>query len=216
MNERGQGTLEEDGDAVLALRGVACRRGGRILFRGVDLLLAAGEAALVTGPNGVGKSSLLRLIAGLLPTFAGTLHRGGAMALADEQVALDRERTLGEALAFWAALDAVDGARLATALADLDLDHLADIPVRMLSTGQRKRAGLARAIASGAPIWLLDEPVNGLDAASRERLALAVARHRQTGGVVVATSHLDLPWTHDVMLALSAPHEKDVSWGDDA
>lgn len=201
---------------MLALRGVACRRGGRILFRGVDLLLAPGEAALVTGPNGVGKSSLLRLIAGLLPAFAGTLHRGGAMALADEQVALDRERTLGEALAFWAALDAVDGAQLATALADLDLEHLADIPVRMLSTGQRKRAGLARAIASGAPIWLLDEPVNGLDAASRERLALAVARHRQTGGVVVATSHLDLPWTHDVMLALSAPHEKDASWEDDA
>jgi heme exporter protein A len=208
--------LEEDGGAVLALRGVACRRGGRILFRGVDLLLAPGKAALVTGPNGVGKSSLLRLIAGLLPAVAGTLHRGGAMALADEQVALDRERTLGEALAFWAALDAVESARLATALADLDLDHLADIPVRMLSTGQRKRAGLARAIASGAPIWLLDEPVNGLDAASRERLALAVARHRQAGGVVVATSHLDLPWTHDVMLALSAPHEKDASWEDDA
>lgn len=191
------------------MRGVACRRGGRLLFRGIDLTLAPGEAALVSGPNGVGKSSLLRLIAGLLPAYAGTVATGGALALADERVALDMERGLAEALGFWASLDGADAARLAEAMRALALDHLADIPVRMLSTGQRKRAGLARVIAGGAALWLLDEPVNGLDTESCAHLAAAVARHRVAGGAVVATSHLPLPWPHDKALAL-APLEDEA------
>ncbi len=189
-------------EAALRLCDVACLRGGRMLFRGVGLDLAPGGSALLTGPNGIGKSSLLRICAGLLPAFAGTVERRGAIALADERLALDMERPLRGALAFWAKLDRVDDAALDRALAAMELDRLAQVPVRMLSTGQRKRAMLARVIASGAAIWLLDEPGNGLDDASLALLGEAVTRHLADGGIVVAASHQPLP--------LRAPHPVDL------
>jgi heme exporter protein A len=167
--------------SLLALRGIACLRGGRLLFEGLDLELGAGAAALVTGPNGVGKSSLIRIAAGLLRPAAGSVERGKA-ALADEHHALDERRTLGDALAFWAA-DPAPG------IAAMGLAYLAHVPVRMLSTGQRKRAALARVIASGAPLWLLDEPGNGLDADGLARLGGAMAAHRAGGGAILAASH---------------------------
>jgi heme exporter protein A len=172
---------------LLALRGVACIRGGRLLFEGLDLELAAGEAALVTGPNGAGKSSLLRLAAGLLRAAAGEVVRApGAVALADEGLALDPRASLSAALQFWAR---IDGVPAAPALEAMGLAHLAAVPVRMLSTGQRKRATLARVVASGARLWLLDEPANGLDADGLERLAAAMAAHRAAGGAILAASH---------------------------
>lgn len=174
---------------LLAFRDVACVRGGRLLFEGLDLTLAAGGAAVVTGPNGAGKSSLIRVAAGLLAPAAGTVERGGAAALADEGLALDARLTLGRALAFWARLDGADSG---TGMAAMGLAGLARVPVRMLSTGQRKRATLARVIASGAKLWLLDEPANGLDADGLERLAAALAAHRSGGGAVLAASHLPL------------------------
>ena len=174
--------------ALLRLQDVACRRGGRLLFEGLRLKLAAGEAAVLTGPNGVGKSSLIRLAAGLLRPASGSVEAERA-ALADEHLALDERQSLGDALIFWARLDGGDAKSGMTAMG---LDRLADVPVRMLSTGQRKRAVLARVIASGAPLWLLDEPGNGLDQDGRDRLAAAMATHRAGGGAVLAATHQPL------------------------
>lgn len=176
-------------EPLLALAKVACRRGGRLLFADISLVLRAGEAAAVTGPNGVGKSSLLRLAAGLLRAEAGRIERNCAAALADESLALDPRLTLGRALGFWARLD---GRRAEVGMAAMGLTPLADVPVRMLSAGQRKRAVLARTIASRAPLWLLDEPSNGLDAEGQERLAVTMAAHRASGGAILAASHLPL------------------------
>ena len=163
---------------------VALVRGGRLLFEGLDMHLDAGEALLVTGPNGCGKSSLLRLAAGLLRPSAGHIERGG-VALADDHLALDRELPLGRALAFWKG-------DTAAGMGAMGLGHLADVPIRLLSTGQARRARLARVIASPAPLWLLDEPLNGLDADGSSRLAQAIAGHRARGGAVLAASHQPL------------------------
>ena len=174
---------------LLRGEGLALVRGGRLLFERLELALGAGEALHVTGPNGSGKSSLIRLVAGLLRPSAGRVERAEA-ALADEGLALDRELTLYRALAFW------KGPRLAEAMAAYDLNRLADVPVRLLSTGQAKRARLARVMASEATLWLLDEPLNGLDGDGREQLATAIAGHRAEGGAVLAASHvvLDGEW----------------------
>jgi heme exporter protein A len=187
------------GGGLLELDGVALARGGRLLFEGLDLALGAGGAALVGGPNGAGKSSLIRLAAGLLRASAGSVARGGAAALADEGLALDPRLTLAGALGFWARLD---GCEPAGGIDAMGLARLAPVPVRMLSTGQRKRAALARVIASGAPLWLLDEPANGLESEGLERLAAAMAAHRSGGGAILAASHQPLGLADAQMVTL--------------
>ncbi len=192
----GKGQLAEthllDAGARLAVAGLACLRGGRLLFTGVSFDLAAGDALILTGPNGVGKSSLLRLLAGLLPVFSGQVSHNGRLALADEQMALEPNLPLARALGYWAHLDGGTADEVTAALQAFDLAHLSDVPVRMLSTGQRRRATLARVHASRADIWLLDEPGNGLDIASLARLEAAIAQHRAQGGIILAASHQPL------------------------
>ncbi|GLS99953.1 cytochrome c biogenesis ATP-binding export protein CcmA [Sphingobium jiangsuense] len=177
---------------LLDARNIACQRGGRMIFAGVTLTIGAGQSLLVRGPNGAGKSSLLRVLGGLIPCLHGTIDRHAPIALADEHLALDPDNRLEQALAFWARMDGVDRERLDFALHHFRLRELADIPVRMLSTGQRKRAILARTMASGARLWLLDEPGNGLDAASLRGLGDAMAAHLAAGGGIIAASHFDL------------------------
>ena len=172
---------------ALSLVGVCGERGGRTLFADVSFALPPGAAALVTGPNGAGKSTLIRIAAGLLRPAAGTAVHDGGIALLTEAHALDAERRLGDALAFWVGRHGV-----APALAVVGLAAMADAPVRILSTGQRRRAGLARIVASAAPIWLLDEPANGLDADGVAMLEALVAAHRLQGGIALIATHLPI------------------------
>jgi heme exporter protein A len=172
--------------SLLDAKGLALVRGGRLLFEGLDLAIAPGSGMVLTGPNGAGKSSLIRLVAGLLKQDAGTLSRTDA-ALANEDLALDRELTLKRALSFW------NGPLLDEAMAAYGLGGLADVPVRLLSTGQARRARLARVMASGARLWLLDEPLNGLDRDGIDQLSAALFTHRTGGGGVLAASHMPLP-----------------------
>ncbi len=171
---------------LLRFDAVTLRRGGRLLFKGLDFKLGPGEALHVTGPNGSGKTSLIRLAAGLLRAESGRVERV-ELALSDEALALDRELSLRKALRFWTGAESLDAALEATGLG-----QLGDVPVRLLSSGQAKRATLARVAASGAKLWLLDEPLNGLDAEGAERLESLVAGHRASGGAVLAASHAPL------------------------
>jgi heme exporter protein A len=186
-------------EPLLALDETACRRGGRLLFEKLSFTLGAGEAAVVTGPNGAGKSSLLRLAAGLLSPAAGAVERNGPAAFADEGLALDQRLTLGRALAFWGRLDGSDAE---AGMEAMGLMQLARVPVRMLSAGQRKRAVLARAISCGAPLWLLDEPSNGLDTEGQQRLEAAMAAHRGKGGAILVASHIPLHLKGSAEIAL--------------
>ena len=179
-------------DALLRLHRVACIRGDRLLFEGLSLTLARGEALWLRGPNGTGKSSLIRLAAGLLRPAAGTVERHERIALIDEATALDAELPLRRTLDVWARIDGIDGPMVARAMEAMALAPLAEVPVAMLSTGQRKRAAMARVIMSAAPVWLLDEPANGMDDTARARLVAAIAAHRANGGAVLLASHFAL------------------------
>ena len=184
--------------AHLTASNLACRRGERLLFRGLSLALAPGEALQVSGPNGTGKSSLIRILAGLLRPYAGTVERSGGQALLDERPALDEHLPLSRALAFW---ERLDGQR--ADLTRLGLGELTEVPFGYLSTGQRKRAALARVIAQDAPIWLLDEPLNGLDVAAVALVESIIAEHCAGGGIALVASHQPIALPGAQVLALS-------------
>lgn len=168
----------------LTAANIACLRGDRLLLSGIGFDAAPGTALHLAGANGIGKSTLLRVLAGLMRPYAGTVEVSGAIALADERLPLDPGRPLGAALGFWRGLDGLPVRDL-----PFGLNDLADVPVRYLSTGQRKRAGLALAMGA-APIWLLDEPFNGLDAHWTEVMRGLIGDHCRAGGIAVIASHL--------------------------
>lgn len=189
---------------MLEARSLAAIRGERLVFRDVSFVLDAGSALLLIGPNGAGKSSLIRLLAGLTPPAAGSLLWQGGDALEDPPLHASRLCFVGHADAIKPGLTVADNLGLARrrerttimqALATVDLDGFADLPARLLSSGQRRRLALARLGLSDAPLWLLDEPTTGLDAASVARLERNFATHRANGGMIVAATHLplDLP-----------------------
>ena len=173
----------------LAAANLSCVRGERLLFRGLGLDLSSGDALHVTGPNGIGKTSLIRILAGLARPMTGTVARTGSVAMLDERSALDADLPLGRALAFWSAVDRADQTAFAAHVTRLGLDGLADVPVRFLSTGQRKRAAMVRILSQQAPIWLLDEPLNGMDAAGTALIERIVAEHCAGGGLAIVASH---------------------------
>jgi heme exporter protein A len=182
--------------AGLTVAGVSAFRGERLVLDNVSFSVESGGALLLLGPNGAGKSTLLRVIAGLCRHEAGRITFGDADDLAGKigyighQDAIKPGLTAAENLAFAAALS---GRPVADALAALDLTPLAAFPARMLSAGQKRRLALARLVVSASPVWLLDEPTLGLDAASVTRFGHVLAEHRAQGGIVLAATHLPLP-----------------------
>lgn len=191
--------------ADLVAEDLACRRGARLVFAGVSFRLGAGGALVLTGANGSGKSSLLRLVAGLLAPAAGRLSWGGAPVGRDlaghharlhyvgHQDAVKPVMTPRETLVFWAAMGGpqLPGAASAVenALAAFALDGVADWPCRWLSAGQRRRLALARLLVRPAPLWLLDEPASALDDESQVRLEQLIAAYREAGGRVLVATH---------------------------
>ena len=185
----------------LNIDNVAVMRGNRMVLPGLSVTARAGDIIWIRGANGCGKSTLLRLVAALLTVTSGNIHSEGRMALADENLALDANVTVEAALRFWADMDGASADARDAALTAMDLQDLAHIPVRFLSTGQRKRASIARVLASGADIWLMDEPYNGLDSASCTRLDQAIINRAAAGGIVLVAAHQ--PPSINVALSLS-------------
>ncbi len=204
------------GTCRLSATDLACRRGDRLLFARLSFALEPGQALQLAGSNGIGKSSLIRILAGLLAPYAGTVEREGGLGLLDERPALDPHLPLGRALAFWQAIDGAADNRAER----LGLSDLLDIPVRYLSTGQKKRAALARLIGQQAPIWLLDEPLNGLDTKGVALVEELAAEHCQSGGIAVIASHqpFALPGLARIELSdfLPSPAGRGRGWGIDA
>jgi heme exporter protein A len=196
---------------AVAARALACERGGREIFANVSFRVPAGGLLAVMGPNGAGKSSLLRIAAGLLPPVGGVFAAEGTDA--DEPVAhylghvdaLKAAFTVRETLRFWAALH--DGAHtdapaLAGAADIVGLAHALDLPVGVLSTGQRRRACLARLLLAPRPLWLLDEPTAALDRDGEALLRRLMADHLAAGGLIIAATHQRLPIVPDLELQL--------------
>ena len=189
-------------DSIFGGEAIACVRGARLVFRGLNFELASGDALVLVGPNGSGKSSLLRLMAGLSRPAGGRLHWNREAIAEDSQAHGARTHYVGHAtatkpalatsedLAFWSAFRLADNPETQRqALTHFGLTARAGFPVRFLSSGQKRRLALARLIAAPAPLWLLDEPTVGLDTEGQAALETAVAQHRAGGGIVVVASH---------------------------
>ena len=199
----------------LTAQDLAVRRSGRRIFSGVSFALEAGEALMVTGRNGAGKSTLLAVLAGRLKPEAGTLtaHDVGEATLPEclhvvgHRDGLKSPLTAEENLAFARDLLGAPTASPRAALEELSLSHALKLPVAFLSAGQRRRVALARLLVCRRPLWLLDEPTAALDVASQGVLAGMMARHRATGGLVIAATHqaLGLDGARELRIEPTAP-----------
>ncbi len=194
---------------MLELRDLAAVRSNTLLFRRLNLLLHAGEALRVAGPNGAGKTTLLRVICGLTEPARGQVYWDGTLisALSDEYRA--RLAFLGHQEGHFGDLSAAENLRLAgqpvtgsvvdEVLEQVGLRALADQPARFLSQGQRRRLGLGRLLLRAVPLWVLDEPLTGLDRQGVELTAHLLAQHLADGGLAVLTTHQDLPGLDGVL-----------------
>lgn len=180
---------------------LACERGGRLVFSALNFRVEAGETIALAGRNGVGKSSLLRVIAGLVRAVSGKIRLDGGApeASVGEQAhycghldAFKPSLTVAENLAFWTAWLGGDGSAPSDALGRLGLDHAANLPAGYLSAGQRRRLALARLLTVRRPLWLLDEPYAALDVGSQALVASLIADHAAAGGLVIAATHQPL------------------------
>ena len=189
-------------DTLLRFDRVRGVRGGRLLFDDLSFALGRGDALRIAGPNGAGKSSLLRIAAGLLRPAAGTVTAPHRIGLIDDRFPFDLERPVARELAFWTALDGMPAALIDDALAAFDIAHLADVPMRLLSTGQRRRAQFAGLWADTSQLWLLDEPMNGLDEAGFAAVRREIAAFRSGGHAVLYVSHQPLNLHREQVLEL--------------
>ena len=185
----------------LSGRGVRCVRGGREVFSGLDFAISSGEALAVTGPNGSGKTSLLRLVAGLLTVAGGSidLEGGEAEMTLPEQAhylghrdALKPALSVLENLSFWRDFLGGEPFDADKGLAAVGLDHATHLPAAYLSAGQRRRLSVARLLTVRRPVWLLDEPTNALDAAGQSLFAGLMQEHLARGGLIIAATHAPL------------------------
>ena len=182
----------------LSASDLTCRRGGRDVFDGVSFSVASGESLTIRGRNGAGKSSLLRMVVGLVRIAAGNLAlEGGDPELTvgeqahylGHQDALKPSLSVAENLRFWSAFLGPVPTDTKEPLAAVGLDTLADLPAAYLSAGQRRRLSIARLLAVKRPLWLLDEPTSTLDAAARARLGEIMQAHLAGGGIILAATH---------------------------
>lgn len=184
--------------AVLDVRGLSVSRGERPLFTHLSLVVRAGQAAVLTGPNGTGKTTLLLALAGIVRPEAGEIafpaHRGEigtrpAMHFLGYQQGIKPRLTVRENLAFWRQANGPGGPAIAAALAETGIDSLAELEAGYLSSGQLRRLALARLLVTPRPIWLLDEPSATLDVAGEALLVRLIEAHRQAGGIAVIATH---------------------------